>query len=134
MNRNLNKTRTNSMNMKKLTTIECQSPMMKTGVGQPPIRAYMDDRTVTTTSVRGSRWILFFNSGYNDTVLVGVPRKEPKKYLQHPTERHQCCPSRGRRPGVVAGQVGQVQPTGPFQIVDISARSTPQDTVAVISL
>ena len=31
---------------------------MKTGVRQPPIRAYMDDLTVTTTSVMGSRWIL----------------------------------------------------------------------------
>ena len=32
--------------------------MMKTGVRETPIRAYMDDLTVTTTSVMGSRWIL----------------------------------------------------------------------------
>ena len=31
--------------------------MMKTGGCQPPIRAYMDDLTVTTTSVMRSRWI-----------------------------------------------------------------------------
>ena len=42
----------------KSAEIECQGPMMKTGVRQPPIRAYMDDLTVTTTSVMGSRWIL----------------------------------------------------------------------------
>lgn len=30
----------------------------KSGVRQPPIRAYMDDLTVTTTSVPGCRWIL----------------------------------------------------------------------------
>lgn len=31
---------------------------MNTGVRQPPIRAYMDDLTITTSSVTGSRWIL----------------------------------------------------------------------------
>lgn len=31
---------------------------MKTGVRKPPIRAFMDDLTVTTTSVLGSMWIL----------------------------------------------------------------------------
>ena len=33
--------------------IECRGPMMKTGVHQTPIRAYMDDLTDTTTSVMG---------------------------------------------------------------------------------
>ena len=42
----------------KSAEIECRGPMMKTGVRQPLIRAYMDDLTVTTTSVMGSRWIL----------------------------------------------------------------------------
>ena len=42
----------------KLAEIECRRPMMKTGVRQLPIRAYMDDLTVTTTSVMGCRWIL----------------------------------------------------------------------------
>ena len=42
----------------KSAEIECRGPMMKTGVYQPPIRAYMDDLAVTTTSVMGSRWIL----------------------------------------------------------------------------
>ena len=40
----------------KLAEIECQGPMMKTGVRQLPIRANMDDLTVTTTSVMGSRY------------------------------------------------------------------------------
>ena len=42
----------------KSAEIECRGPMMKMGVRQPPIRSYMDDLTVTTTSVMGSRWIL----------------------------------------------------------------------------
>ena len=42
----------------KSAEIKCRSPMMKTGVQQAPIRAYMDDLTVTTTSVMGSKWIL----------------------------------------------------------------------------
>ena len=42
----------------KSAEIVCRGPMMKTGVRQPSIRAYMDDLTVTTTSVMGSRWIL----------------------------------------------------------------------------
>ena len=42
----------------KSAEIECRGPMMKTGVCQLPIRAYMDNLTVTTTSVMGSRWIL----------------------------------------------------------------------------
>ena len=63
-----------------------------------------------------------------------MPRKEPRKDLQHYIERHQCCPSRSRRPGVVAGQNGQVWSPRPFQSGDISARSTPQDSVAIICL
>ena len=37
---------------------ECRGPTTNTGVRQPPIRAYMDDLTVTTSSVTGCRWIL----------------------------------------------------------------------------
>ncbi len=35
-----------------------QRPLSKSGVRQPPIRAFMDDLTVTTTAVPGARWIL----------------------------------------------------------------------------
>ena len=37
---------------------ECRGPLSKSGVRQPPIRAFMDDVTVTTTAVPGARWIL----------------------------------------------------------------------------
>lgn len=37
---------------------ECRGPKTKTGIRQPPIRAFMDDLTVTTESVPGCRWIL----------------------------------------------------------------------------
>ena len=48
-----------AMNMiVKSAEVECRGPIMKTGVRQPPIRAYMDDLTVTTSSVPGCRWIL----------------------------------------------------------------------------
>ena len=42
----------------KSTEVECRGPLMKTGVRQPPIRAYIDDLTVTTASVTGCRWLL----------------------------------------------------------------------------
>lgn len=35
-----------------------QRSTVKVGVRQPPMRAYMDDLTVPTSSVPGSRWIL----------------------------------------------------------------------------
>lgn len=47
-----------AMNMLvKSTESESRGPLSKTGVRQPPIRAFMDDLTVTTT-VPGARWIL----------------------------------------------------------------------------
>jgi len=33
-------------------------PLSRSGIHQPPIRAYMDDLTVTSTSVTGCRWLL----------------------------------------------------------------------------
>ena len=48
-----------AMNMLvKSAEVECRGPLSNTGVRQPPIRAYMDDLTVTTSSVTGCRWIL----------------------------------------------------------------------------
>ena len=48
-----------AMNMLvKSAEVECRGPLTKSGVRQPPIRAFMDDLTVTTTSVPGCRWIL----------------------------------------------------------------------------
>ena len=48
-----------AMNMVvKSAEVECRGPLTKSGVRKPPIRAYMDDLTITTTSVPGSRWIL----------------------------------------------------------------------------
>ncbi|XP_077372334.1 uncharacterized protein LOC144033646 [Festucalex cinctus] len=48
-----------AMNMLvKSAEVECRGPLSNSGVRQPPIRAFMDDLTVTTTSVPGCRWIL----------------------------------------------------------------------------
>lgn len=48
-----------AMNMiVKSAEVECRGPLTTSGVRQPPVRAFMDDLTVTTTSVPGSRWIL----------------------------------------------------------------------------
>ncbi len=48
-----------AMNMLvKAAETECRGPLSKSGVRQPPIRAFMDDLTVTTTAVPGARWIL----------------------------------------------------------------------------
>lgn len=48
-----------AMNMPvKSAETQCRGPKTTTGVCQPPIRAFMDDLTITTESVPGSRWIL----------------------------------------------------------------------------
>ena len=47
-----------TMNMLvKAAEVECRGPLSRSGVRQSPIRAYMDDLTVTT-SVMGRRWLL----------------------------------------------------------------------------
>ncbi|XP_061733213.1 uncharacterized protein LOC133536595 [Nerophis ophidion] len=48
-----------AMNMLvKSAEVQCRGPLSRSGVRQPPIRAFMDDLRVTTTSVPGCRWIL----------------------------------------------------------------------------
>ena len=48
-----------TMNMLvKVAEVECRGPLSRSGVRQSPIRAYMDDLTVTTTSAMGGRWLL----------------------------------------------------------------------------
>lgn len=48
-----------AMNMVvKSAELECRGPLIKSGIRQPSIRAYMAELTITTTSVPGSRWIL----------------------------------------------------------------------------
>ncbi|XP_024141063.1 uncharacterized protein LOC112154399 [Oryzias melastigma] len=48
-----------AMNMiVKSAEVECRGPMSRSGTRQPPIRAFMDDLTVTATSVPGCRWLL----------------------------------------------------------------------------
>jgi len=42
----------------KSAEVHCRGPLTKSGARQPPIRAFMDDLTVTTTGVLGNRWIL----------------------------------------------------------------------------
>ena len=48
-----------TMNMLvKAAEVEYRGPLSRLGVRQSPISAYMDDLTVTTTSVIGGRWLL----------------------------------------------------------------------------
>ncbi|XP_039504261.1 uncharacterized protein LOC120460516 [Pimephales promelas] len=48
-----------AMNMLvKSAEVECRGPLSRTGTRQPPIRAFMEDLTVTTTTVPGCRWLL----------------------------------------------------------------------------
>ena len=37
---------------------ECRGPVTNSGTRQPPIRAFIDDLTVTANSVHGCRWLL----------------------------------------------------------------------------
>lgn len=42
----------------KSAEVECRGPLSRSGTRQPPIRAFMDNLTVMTTSVPGCRWLL----------------------------------------------------------------------------
>ncbi|KAF7644982.1 hypothetical protein LDENG_00212660 [Lucifuga dentata] len=42
----------------KAAEVECRGLLSKSGIRQPPIRSFMDDLTVTATSVTGCRWLL----------------------------------------------------------------------------
>lgn len=42
----------------KAAEVECRGPVSKSGTHQPLIRAFMDDLTVTATSVTGCHWLL----------------------------------------------------------------------------
>ncbi len=42
----------------KSAEVECRGPMSRSGTRQPPIRAFMDDLTVTAASVPECRWLL----------------------------------------------------------------------------
>lgn len=42
----------------KMAENECRGPLSKSGIEQLPIRAFMDDLTVTASSVAGGRGIL----------------------------------------------------------------------------
>ena len=60
----------------KASESECRGPKSKSGVRQPPIRAYMDDLTITTKSATGSRWIL---GGLNKNMEWARMRFKPGK-------------------------------------------------------
>ncbi|XP_067280778.1 uncharacterized protein [Pseudorasbora parva] len=48
-----------AMNMLvKSAEVQCRGPLTKSGIRQPPIRAFMDDLMVTTPHEPGGRWIL----------------------------------------------------------------------------
>jgi len=65
-----------AMNMLvKSAEIQCRGPFTKSGVWQPPIRAFMDDLTVMTTSVPGSRWIL---NGLEEMITEAWRRWSPR--------------------------------------------------------
>jgi hypothetical protein len=42
----------------KAAETQCRGPVMRSGVRQKPIKAYMDDMTLTTQAPQGARWIL----------------------------------------------------------------------------
>ena len=42
----------------KSAEVECRGPVTKSGIRQPQLRAYLDDITMTTSSVIGCKWVL----------------------------------------------------------------------------
>jgi len=67
-----------AMNMlMKSAEVQCRDPLSKSGIQQPPIRAFMDDLTVTTASVPGSRWIL---KGLDELMTWACMSFKPAKF------------------------------------------------------
>lgn len=69
---------------------ECRGPKTKSGIRHPPIRAFMDDLTVTTVAVPGCRWIL---QGLERLTTWARMRFKPEKIQIHGTEERE-----GNRP------------------------------------
>jgi hypothetical protein len=55
---------------------ECRGPVTLSGMRQPPIRAFMDDLTVTTKAVTGARWLL---TGIQDIISWARMEFKPTK-------------------------------------------------------
>ena len=55
---------------------ECRGPVTVSGIRQPPIRAFMDDLTVTTKAVTGARWLL---TGLQDIISWARMEFKPTK-------------------------------------------------------
>ena len=60
----------------KSAEVECRGPRVKSGIRQPPLRAYMDDITVTTSSVIGCKWIV---RGLEKLIIWARMRFKPGK-------------------------------------------------------
>lgn len=81
-----------AMNMLvKLAKVECRGLITKSGVQQPPIRAFMDDLTVTTASVPGSRWILQGLERLSPSKVVGIVKK-PEQHHPLPQQKQANTP------------------------------------------
>ncbi|XP_030281784.1 uncharacterized protein LOC115586678 [Sparus aurata] len=66
-----------AMNMLvKSAELVCRGPKTKSGIRQPPIRAFMDNLTVTTVSAPGCRWIL---QGLERLTIWARMRFKPEK-------------------------------------------------------
>ena len=60
----------------KSAEVECRGPRVKSGIRQPPLRAYMDDITVTISSVIGCKWIV---RGLEKLLVLARMRFKPGK-------------------------------------------------------
>lgn len=69
----------------KSAEVECRGSLKNSGMQEPSIRAFMDDLTVTTTSVMGCRWIL---QGLEHLLK---PAKSRSLVVKRGTVREQFC-------------------------------------------
>ena len=60
----------------KSAEVECRGPRAKSGIRQPPLKAYMDDIIVTTSSVIGCKWI---GRGLEKLIVWAPMRFKPGK-------------------------------------------------------
>ena len=78
---------------------ETRGPMMDSGIYQPPIRGFMDDLTVTTTTHIQARWVL---SALEDSVSWARQRNPDVSYWERDAWTGESrCRSKERRSSIV---------------------------------
>lgn len=65
----------------KATKVECRGPVTRSGLRQLPIRAYMDDMTITTMCAISARWLLKGIEKHISWVQISFKPSKPRSLV-----------------------------------------------------